>query len=365
MATFLGSPKVQYFKTGTVDYLVGGKLYSYDGGTLTPRYTYPTVADASASTNPNTNPVILDSRGEANVVVKGSTKLILKDSNDNIIWTVDNFAIGEIDIIDASGNELLKFTAVSDAVNEITITNAATSNPPIVSATGGDTNVGLKLTAKGSGQLILDAGATGTVEVGTTSTGAINLRRNTAITGTLTSSGTATLAGSGLAVTASSLTIPATASVSFVPAGVIMWKASTFVPTGWLECDGSAISRTTYSALFSDIGTTYGGGDGTTTFNLPNQSRRVIMGKGGSGTATIANTVGAAGGEETHTLITAEIPSHTHAYQSPPSATVFGVGGSNAATFPTSGLTTGATGGDGAHNNIQPSLIMMMIIRAY
>jgi microcystin-dependent protein len=84
------------------------------------------------------------------------------------------------------------------------------------------------------------------------------------------------------------------------------------VPTGYLLCDGSAISRTTYADLFAAIGTTWGVGDGTTTFNLPDTRRRVSMGKGGSGSSTIGNAVGNTGGEETHTLIEAEMPTHTH-----------------------------------------------------
>lgn len=66
--------------------LVGGKLYTYAAGTSTPKATY---AD-SAATTPNTNPVILDSRGEASVFWTGSYKAVLKDSSDVTIWTVDN-----------------------------------------------------------------------------------------------------------------------------------------------------------------------------------------------------------------------------------------------------------------------------------
>lgn len=54
-----------------------------------------------------------------------------------------------------------------------------------------------------------------------------------------------------------------------LPGTVIMYASST-IPTGWLKCDGAAVSRTTYKALFGIIGTTYGTGDGSTTFNVPN-----------------------------------------------------------------------------------------------
>lgn len=71
--------------------------------------------------------------------------------------------------------------------------------------------------------------------------------------------------------------------------GSIAAFACSSLPSGWLLCDGSAISRTTYSALFSSVGTTYGTGDGSTTFNVPNLVDRFIEG------ATTSGTVKAAG----------------------------------------------------------------------
>lgn len=55
-----------------------------------------------------------------------------------------------------------------------------------------------------------------------------------------------------------------------VPIGTVEYYGGSVAPSGWLVCDGSAISRTTYAALFSAIGTSFGSGDGSTTFNLPN-----------------------------------------------------------------------------------------------
>ncbi len=87
-----------------------------------------------------------------------------------------------------------------------------------------------------------------------------------------------------------------------MPAGVIMDYGGSSVPTGWLECDGSAVSRTTYAGLFTAIATTWGTGDGSTTFNIPDFRGRARIAKG---TGTVAESVAAASvntGTETWTV---------------------------------------------------------------
>jgi microcystin-dependent protein len=86
---------------------------------------------------------------------------------------------------------------------------------------------------------------------------------------------------------------------------IIMWGGSV-VPSGYLACDGSAVSRATYSNLFGIIGTVWGVGDGSTTFNVPDLRGRSPLGAGPS------DALGATGGARTVTLATAEIPAHTH-----------------------------------------------------
>jgi len=156
---------------------------------------------------------------------------------------------------------------------------------------------------------------------------------------------------------------------------------------------GQAISRTTYSALFTMFSTTYGVGDGSTTFNVPDCRGRVIAGKddmGGSAASRITSsvftpggtTLGAVGGAETHTLTTAQLASHTHSNSlSDPghSHTEWrsnggsasgggGVGGVEVSTSTgssTTGITiTNASAGSGdAHNNVQPTIIANKLLR--
>ncbi len=94
------------------------------------------------------------------------------------------------------------------------------------------------------------------------------------------------------------------------PAGVVQQYAGATAPTGYLLCQGQAVSRTTYSALFAVVNTTYGVGDGSTTFNLPNLQGKVPVGK--RSTVGTFDALNETGGEETHTITTAEMPAHTH-----------------------------------------------------
>lgn len=88
--------------------------------------------------------------------------------------------------------------------------------------------------------------------------------------------------------------------------GSIVQFTGRTIPEHFLVCDGSAVSRTDYSDLFAVIGTTYGDGDGTSTFNLPDLVEKVAIG------ASAGHAIGSSGGEASHTLLTAELPAHLH-----------------------------------------------------
>jgi microcystin-dependent protein len=142
-----------------------------------------------------------------------------------------------------------------------------------------------------------------------------------------------------------------------IPSGTIAMFGGASAPTNWLLCDGSAVSRTTYASLFTAISTTYGVGNGTTTFNVPNFKGAVPVGYDVS--QTEFNALAKTGGEKTHTLITAEMPSHTHTI---PSASSFTSGAAGGISTTGSGTNTGSAGGDGAHNNLQPYLTVNFVI---
>jgi microcystin-dependent protein len=158
-----------------------------------------------------------------------------------------------------------------------------------------------------------------------------------------------------------------------VPVGTINMYAGGVadVPSGWLLCNGAAVSRTTYAQLFAVLDTEYGTGDGSSTFNVPdfvttNKFPRAATNDAGRGTT---------GGESTHTLSESEMPSHTHAISPNPHShsSVAGTSGGaydayNPASVPTgsttgnTSLTNASTGSDAAHENKPPFLDVHFII---
>lgn len=279
---------------------------------------------------------------------------------------------------DLTTGSLINATAAVAATTTKGLLNIANT---AASSTGTVATIQANSTAS-SGLTVL---ANGNVGVGTAApTAALQLQAGTSVAGTaplkLTSSST------------NLLTTPETGAIEFdgthlyctigttryqldqqnpISGEIKIWPGAiaTTLPTGWLVCDGSAISRTTYASLYLVIGTTYGAGDGSTTFNLPNLKGRVPVGYDVS--QTEFNALNKTGGEKTHTLTIAEMPNHNHANGGYNVLLTYS-GGSNS----TGGLdTTGGepdvhnfgyeqnVGGNGAHNNLQPYITMNYIIK--
>lgn len=152
-----------------------------------------------------------------------------------------------------------------------------------------------------------------------------------------------------------------------IPIGSVMPFAevdsTSALMSDWLLCDGRAVSRTTYSELFNLIGTTYGAGDGSTTFNLPDVKGRVIVGQDEADDSF--KTLGAKIGEKEVTLTIAQMPRHNHDLAFYTGSN----GGFQSATgvVPTTTVnrTTSSSGNGEAHNNIQPSIVLTYYIKAF
>lgn len=287
-----------------------------------------------------------------------------------------------------SGGVLAGSTSFAFDGSTVSVPNLRANNDVILGTTGGNTLVlygntmAIPNTLNIGSDTIWMTAATKQVGIGTTTVGSDKL----VVAGTVKSTAGGFVFPDG--------TTQSTATA--LPPGIIMAYPVASAPSGWLLCGGAAVSRTTYAALFAVIGTYFGAGDGSTTFNLPDLRGRVVAGAdtmGGSAAGRLTsttvspdgNTVGAVGGAQTVTLTSNQQASMTvtgtaSSTIASPSGVVntggsglllgqsYPTGGYNLYSDTSGGSVTGsisgtATGGGQAHLNVQPTMVMFYIIK--
>ena len=360
-----------------------------NGTTTTVSTTNTTVTDnllelnSGASSNANDSGIIIE---------RGST-----GDNAVIIWdeSADKFAFGTTTATaDSTGN--ISYTAAGLTLGSVDVDNINVNGNAITST---NTDGNITITPNGTGEVDIskvdiDSGAIDGTTIGANSAAAgtfsqVTLASGASVTSILDEDNFASDSATALATQQSIKAYIANQLTASVPAGVVSPYAGTSAPTGYLLCYGQAVSRTTYADLFSAISTTYGAGDGSSTFNLPDLRGRVVAGQDDMGTTSAnrltgqsggldGDTLGATGGAETHTLEDSQsgLPAHTV-----PSGTVTAHGidtdqgdnvnhiriftsnrGSSTTVPATNGAVPGADAAD-AHNNVQPTIILNYIIK--
>lgn len=380
------------------DLLGGGKVYVYAAGTSTKISTWQ---DANKNSK-NTNPVVLDSEGYADIFFDQEAKIVLDDSDDVQQWSLDNVSplnaqtvTGRFNLIPNGSFELdgdgdgdpddwsvtlfnsststaeLDSTEVVDGVQSMKFTSQGDGGGSATSATFGvpnGGNISLSFWIKSSvadvrniveiEYLDKDSQSVSTATAYDKSTGnPTSLTRQTfsdTVPGAATqarvkitgcdqsdsTSGTAwfdfvqlttqsyIFTGTAGEVTASAAnlnnldgsSIDTDNMSNFVLSGEVRMYGGSSEPSGWKFCNGQAISRSTFSKLFNVIGTTFGNGDGSTTFNVPDLRDRSPLGDNTMGASdagrvsTSATTLGDSGGTDEHQLTEAELPNVTGSF---------------------------------------------------
>lgn len=281
------------------------------------------------------------------------------------------------------------FPSVTGAVT-LTHTQINAHETRLTTAETNITSLNAGIVSNDADLVTLDAGKANIA--GDTFTGDVTIQGATTLA-TATATTLADLTDSSTNVATTSFVQQNIAALDPLPAGMIVPFAGTSTPTGWLICDGSAVNRITYAALYAALSTTYGPGDGSATFNLPDLRGRVPAGKDNMGTNGDAdnmttagagidgNSLGATGGAQTVTLTHQQsgLPAHGHSdtfgvrrvtgtddNNQPHAGYIKGTGTSiSTDTGGIGGSVTDASAADAsqAHNNVQPTIILNYIVK--
>jgi microcystin-dependent protein len=308
---------------------------------------------------------ILDEARNMVLIVQGTINTsyqVIIPSNQTKFYIISNQTTGGYAItIGTSGGTLVSIPNGTTAQ----VYTDGTTTYSAQTGSAGDFRVNGNLTVTGNETEVGTLSAS-TLSVSNNATFAVGPTAPTATTGTNTTQ-LATTAFVNASIAAAPVTITG---------AILMWPTTT-APSGYLLCNGSAVSRTTYSGLFSVVGTTFGTGDGSTTFNLPNYTDNMPIGVG-----TIATAVGITGGSATTTVLQTNLPNvnftvtdpgHSHAiirknststvdeaYMTRGGGDVVTNGATNTAT---TGITVSSGGSGTALNTISPYLGINFIIK--
>lgn len=349
LSAFAGAG-AQFFDSNGVP-LAGGLMYVYTAGTTTPATTWTTNSGAVA----NTNPIVLNAAGRTPYEIwlnSGVTyKFALYTSTSVLIGTYDNIpAIDDPTVF----NNLITVTGTNTLIG--------TSVPPYTSYVAGMTL-----------SFIPVATNTGAVTIDVDGLGAKNIYVGAATP----MAGGELVAGQIAQVQYDGTRFQLMNIQSAIPVGGVMPFGRSSPPDGWLAANGSAVSRTTYAALFAAIGTAFGVGDGTTTFTLPDLRDRMAIGSG------TLYALAATGGSKdtivvshTHSGTTNGGGAHNHRLQ----ATGNDTGGTSLSSLGlttayatstfiesvgdhTHAFTTGSTGSSGTNANLPPYIGLLHCIK--
>lgn len=316
MAVVTPTAKAQFIDAAGVP-LAGGYLYTYAAGTTTPQATYTDSTSATA----NSNPIVLDSRGEANIWLASSNyKFKLTDANGTEIWTVDNIAAPSTALSPVFDSNVTISTESPGPALLITQTGAGAAirvqdsadpdSSPFVVDNAGNVGIGIASPANaldiaGGAIQISTSGGTARTVMSADSTDSIfsvNDDRNFTVK---TNTVTRMTVNSTAATTTVPVVLPADPTTALQattkqyvdlignPAGIIAPFAGTTAPAGWLKCEGQVVSQTNYAALYAAIGATWNtGGEGAGNFRLPDLRGMFLRGTGTNGTGSSSGAVG-------------------------------------------------------------------------